>query len=734
MTIELLTIIFLLAFGALESGLAAVVIWRRGVSEWLLRWVVAYLIVAGALQWAIGILMQTTLPNGGTWAAAYALTLLAALFAAITQLVLRSNDANWRWYLIPVIGLILITLLVFNVSLISAFFAIEPSTLSLIIAFFVWATLIVSSAYGTLRAHRSAQHPLHRNRLVYWIFALILTVLTDLLFFAGRSDLGTLFRLLQTALIAYTITNHRLPDVRQIVRTFVAYVAVGVLAAGLYVVSITALQFGFQQTFGLNYWVAFGITLAIVAVVLHPLVQVVQTIVLSHASGIGYDTAQAVREYSASISNILNIELLAKKVTSLIQDTMNARSVRLYLVDNTRLDGKNIVRLRPVQPVEGSVLFERSLSADNPIVTYLAAEARPLTQYDIDLLPRYRQMPPTERAWLASLGMDMYVPIHSRGQWIGLLTLGPKTTDDRYFRDDMALLDTLADQTAIALENARLVTDLVSLNRDLKRAYADLEKAHSQLNELDRLKSAFIGAITHELRTPIANIQFSIQLLEKYGFDNMLPDQQEQMRQLDNAATHAKIMVDNLVNFATFLGKQGELKLAEFSFSELLGETIVMLEPHARRKDITLRSDVADEGLPPINGDRARVGDAIYHLMQNAIKFTGSEGVVTARCWPKEGCLYFAVTDTGVGIPPDKLAGLWGGFEQMADPLKRGLEGLGLGLALVKYVVTAHDGEVTAESVEGEGSTFGFHIPIGGPAPRTTLREEVIAEAHPPSP
>jgi len=84
-------------------------------------------------------------------------------------------------------------------------------------------------------------------------------------------------------------------------------------------------------------------------------------------------------------------------------------------------------------------------------------------------------------------------------------------------------------------------------------------------------------------------------------------------------------MVDNLVNFATFLGKQGDLKLAELSFSEVLGETVVMLEPLARRKNITLRSDVADEGLPPVLGDRARVGDAVYHLIQNAIKFTGPE-------------------------------------------------------------------------------------------------------------
>jgi signal transduction histidine kinase len=293
----------------------------------------------------------------------------------------------------------------------------------------------------------------------------------------------------------------------------------------------------------------------------------------------------------------------------------------------------------------------------------------------------------------------------------------------------MQLLNTLADQTAIALENARLVSDLIRLNRDLKQAFADLEKAHHQLNELDRLKSAFIGAITHELRTPVANIQFSIQLIEKYGVENFGPEQQEQFHQLIDAARQTKTMVDNLVNFATFLGKQGDLKLTDFGFSEVLAETVVMLEPHARRKDITLRLDVADEGLPNVHGDQARLSDAAYHLIQNAIKFTGPNGMVTARCRSKDGQLIFEVVDTGVGVPPDKLDSLWEGFSQMADPLKRGLEGLGLGLALVKYVVTAHDGETFATStgVAGEGSTFGFRIPLAGPKPRALISEAELA-------
>jgi signal transduction histidine kinase len=87
--------------------------------------------------------------------------------------------------------------------------------------------------------------------------------------------------------------------------------------------------------------------------------------------------------------------------------------------------------------------------------------------------------------------------------------------------------------------------------------------------------------------------------------------------------------------------------------------------------------------------------------------------MVWVRCQKSDGALRFEVQDTGPGVPADKLPKLWEGFTQMADPLRRGVEGLGLGLALVKYVVNAHAGDVFAESQPGVGSTFGFQIPLG---------------------
>ncbi|MCI0580839.1 MAG: ATP-binding protein, partial [Chloroflexi bacterium] len=96
------------------------------------------------------------------------------------------------------------------------------------------------------------------------------------------------------------------------------------------------------------------------------------------------------------------------------------------------------------------------------------------------------------------------------------------------------------------------------------------------------------------------------------------------------------------------------------------------------------------------------------------IKFTPAGGEIWVKSWLDGDSLHFEVEDTGVGVPADKLDGLWEAFTQMADPLRRGKEGLGLGLALVKFVVGAHGGEVCARSEAGQGSTFGFHVPLNG--------------------
>ncbi len=310
----------------------------------------------------------------------------------------------------------------------------------------------------------------------------------------------------------------------------------------------------------------------------------------------------------------------------------------------------------------------------------------------------------------------MAAPLNFRGETIGVIMVLNRQDEEDFTDQDLQTLMAMATQAAIAIENARLFDDLV-------QAYAALDKANRQLQEMDKLKSAFIGVITHELRSPFANIAFSLQLLERHGLEHLSPEQREPLEQIVHGVKSAGTMVDNLVTFAAFLSKKGELRLTQLNFGEMVQDAVAPLKALAEANGIALHITMPDN-LPSAYGDRERLSDAVYHLVHNAIKFTQAGGRVWIRGSATADAIRFEVQDTGVGVPADKLPTLWEGFTQMADPLRRGMEGLGLGLALVKYVVSAHGGEVWAQSEEGVGSTFGFQVPLSGPAAGLQIQPE----------
>jgi signal transduction histidine kinase len=301
------------------------------------------------------------------------------------------------------------------------------------------------------------------------------------------------------------------------------------------------------------------------------------------------------------------------------------------------------------------------------------------------------------------------VPLKTKDQVLGVISLAHAHPERSFRASDTRLLNAVATQAAVAIDNARMFSDLSKL-------HDELGAANRRLLELNQLKSSFLGVITHELRSPLANIDFSLQVIERYGTNVWLAEQQEQWTQLTRLIEKAKGMIDNLVSFAGLLSKQGDLFLTEVNFATLVRQVGATLEKIALNRGVELLVN-SSNGLPPLVGDEMRLAEATYHLIHNAIKFTHSGGMVTVEYWLKDKGVTFEVQDTGIGIPAEKLKLLGDPFSQIADPLKRGMEGLGLGLALVKYVVHAHGGQLTMSSQEGVGSKFGFWLPLAGPAP-----------------
>jgi signal transduction histidine kinase len=720
--IPLILLSVISAIYLLIAGLAAA---RRGFREHIIRLLLLFLVVsAGAELLHAWQLAKLSVPLEGflSLLPIQVVLLLAFLYFHLSRTFLHLQTTDQDWWR-PGVAVMAVELLL-QVALFLVLppvlnfgkWGIQHQQLGLSLLIIGWMIFTGGVATMTLRSYRQAQTPWHRNRIKYWFLGLCFVVGGNALLFAGHGVLGSSLYLAATLIISYAVLTYQPFDVNQVVRYILSYLITTLLIILLYLIGFVAMQYVFQMVLGYDSLVPMIITALMLVFLSNPILRSVQRLVNHLIVGRDYDPTLLVRQYSANISNILSLKHLAVAVLQMIQRTMNIEHGALFLVRHLKDEqGQDYFRLQVIKQ-HGATTKEftpGNLQSNGLVATHLAQERRPLTQYDLDMLPHFEQVSPEERTWLTDLGMEVYVPIHAKNEWIGLLAFGPKTSHQPYFDNDLTLLSTLADQTAVALQNARLVEDLVKLNQNLKQTYQKLDRANRQLKELDDLKTSFIGVITHELCSPFMNIDLSLQLLERYGIDQLKPNQREQLEQLKSSVKTVKQMIDNLVNFATFLSKRGEMRIVEVDVFTIIAMAVSLNESIATKKQIKCHTQIPTD-LPPVFGDPQRLTDALHHLIQNAVKFTEPGGQVWVRCQSTAEALRFEVQDTGMGVPTDKLSTLWDGFAQMSDPLRRGMEGLGLGLTLVQYVAHAHNGKAFAKSKEGVGSLFGFQIPLNG--------------------
>jgi signal transduction histidine kinase len=252
---------------------------------------------------------------------------------------------------------------------------------------------------------------------------------------------------------------------------------------------------------------------------------------------------------------------------------------------------------------------------------------------------------------------------------------------------------------------------LGQLARIFQRMAGEVRAREEGLKQQNKVKSAFIGVITHELRSPFVSAALSVELLQRYVENKMFDELKEQVQQLDQELSSGRRMINTVISFANLVHQRGNLNRHPLDFESLVREAVKPLLKFALSRQVELRLDLPAEN-PPISVDKEQLREAIYHLVHNAIKFNQEGGSVWISSALTDEALTFEVSDTGVGLPSEKLETIWEAFTQTADDVQRGIEGLGLGLALVKLSVEGHGGHVMVNSQPNEGSTFGFCLPL----------------------
>lgn len=737
MSVSSLTTLSLGLLGGLYLALAIVSLMRRNFRGGMAYTLTVYAVVAcfliiwqvagrlGALSFLQAGFVLGRLPLYGVFT-------LAVFFFYLTRSFLRIEQMEWRGWLGGGIVLGCLLALDANVFLADEVLLRGAGWLIERINFIVfglvsgWAIFTGAATWLTYRAYRLTEQPLHRNRLMYWLPALSLILLGDALLFAQQTLIGVLLHFAGVGIASYVTLVHRLPDVRRIARRLGGYVLVTLLSAMVYLLAFFVAQLALQALPGYGS-VLSGAALAavVLAAVLNVLIGGVQKLVERLISGVGYDPRQTLGEYSSHISNILEIDRLAEVVLKTIQDAMEIRRGLLFRVDLVSTEaGQSQYHLRGIKGLGEAPPPSGVLSVNSPIGAYLRSEYNPLTQYDIDLLPRFKDAPLDEFMWFSHLAMDVYVPIYAKSQWIGLLALGPKASRDRYYDNDLALLSALADQTAVALENARLFDDLVRLNTDLQEAYGALDEANHQLSHLDKLKTDFINIISHELRTPLTIMLGYSEILIADPGVKQNPMQQQMVTGMHNGAVRLREIIESMFDVAKIDSRTLSLNPQPVPMGSLIQGVCDLLQKAITDRKLQLVIEDL-RPLPPIEADVEALRKVFKHVITNAIKYTPDGG--TIRIYgrmPSEKEIQITIHDSGIGIDPRFHDLVFTKFYQTGEvalhssgqtKFKGG--GPGLGLAIARGITEAHGGRIWAESPGYDekahpGSQFHVMLPI----------------------
>jgi two-component system sensor histidine kinase BarA len=259
-------------------------------------------------------------------------------------------------------------------------------------------------------------------------------------------------------------------------------------------------------------------------------------------------------------------------------------------------------------------------------------------------------------------------------------------------------------QSALRHVNTQLEQRVAERTRELQQAY-------HRLTELERLKGNFISNISHELRTPLTKIKGFNALLVAGDLGPLNAEQTQAVTVMERGVTELERLIGDLIQFAT--GARGEMRLslAPVSLGPLVAEVAASAMERATRRGVLVETNVPP-GLPEAMADGERIRNVLSILLDNATKFTPPGGSVTVSAGLVGRHVRCSVADTGPGIPAGKLSELFEAFHQLDGSATRKQGGTGIGLAIVKMIIDAHDSKVEVETAEGEGSRFSFDLPV----------------------
>lgn len=305
---------------------------------------------------------------------------------------------------------------------------------------------------------------------------------------------------------------------------------------------------------------------------------------------------------------------------------------------------------------------------------------------------------------LADLGIHLLIPLHIAGHFRGMLCLGEKHSGDAYTREDIRLLGAMGHEVALALDNASHYEALLQLNQELETRVTERTE---QLCEADKAKDRFLAIVSHELLTPLTSILAWVETGLTVHTEECMA---RSLKIIGESGDKQKHLVHELLDASRLIyGKMG-LDLRRDDLWQVCTLAIEGFQPQLQAAQLTLVTSPPTDALPVL-ADTKRLHQVMGNLLSNAIKFSKAGTTIRVSAWQTATHCHLSVQDEGKGIAAEEIERIFQLFQQGQQ--QGYTRGLGLGLALVKGILSLHGGDITASSPGiGQGSTFTVTLPL----------------------
>jgi len=557
------------------------------------------------------------------------------------------------------------------------------------------------------RKYKQTSSGIKRNQIAYFLVAASLTVLvgsTNFLPSFGIKiyPIGNINNIVFTSIVAYAIVKHRLMDIEVAIRKSVVYASLTASITAIYAIIVGVFHGVFGITrFAQGSLLVNAVAAMIIALSFQPLRNRIQRTVDKLFFKDKYDYHKTLKDLSGALTSILSLDRLLNLIVNRVTEIMHIDSGSLMLWDKEAGE----FRIKVAKGFKKKIFDKISFTRGNYLLKWLEREKRIFSREEIEIFRGRKEISGMdnreEREFeetldkLKEMGATLCIPLMVKGRLIGIFSLDNKMSGDKFTSEDLELLSTVANQAAIAIENAKL--------------YQEMREMEKSLHQADKLAAlgTLASSIAHEIRNPLVSIKTFTQLVPQKlnsrdfldKFQTIVPEELERM----------ETILNQLLSF----GRPSQIEFRSIDVEEIIDSILNLMNTELSKSNIEVIK-LYGEDIPEIVADSEQLKQVFMNIVLNAIQAMPEGGNLTIITGTEQESMggdtlsFVAIKfeDTGCGIPEKDLNNLFNPF----FTTKSG--GSGLGLSISHRIIREHNGHINVESRVGKGTAFTIKLPL----------------------